>query len=99
VGPDPLIDPTYPTDPASAQFVPPSESPLASAPTLDCRTLDVALDTTDWVGGFEPVAGTAGNWLAEAPLSHVVGSPQPVQCDRVPGAHLLPLVVVRQPRP
>jgi hypothetical protein len=60
VGPDPLINATYPTDPASGQFVPTNASPLATTAAADCHQLDTFLDTTNYIGGFQP-NGT--NWL------------------------------------
>jgi hypothetical protein len=59
-GPDPLIDATYPTDPASGQFVPPVGSPLATSPAADCHALDTSLDTTNYLGAFQP---GGANWL------------------------------------
>ena len=63
VGPNPLIGATYPTDPASGQFVPPANSPLATTPAADCHQLDDSLDTTNYLGAFQP---NGANWLFPA---------------------------------
>jgi hypothetical protein len=65
VGPDPLIDPTYPTDPSSGQFVPPASGPLTGSGT-DCKAFDPFFDTTNYIGAFAP---GGANWLFPAPGS------------------------------
>jgi hypothetical protein len=66
VGPDPGISSTYPTDPASGQFIPTAGSPLATHAAADCHAVDPFLDTTNYLGGFAP-NGT--NWLFPTPGS------------------------------
>jgi len=66
IGPDPQIDTTYPTDPASGQFVPPAGGTLATTPAADCHQLDTFLDTTSYLGAFQP---GGSNWLFPTPGS------------------------------
>jgi hypothetical protein len=64
-GPDPLIDPTYPSDPSSGQFVPPASGPLTGSGT-DCKAFDPFFDTTNYIGAFAP---GGANWLFPGPGS------------------------------
>jgi hypothetical protein len=71
IGPDPHIDAAYPTS-VTSQYVPagvtcPGPDPLCRA--ADCRLLHDTLDTTGYVGAFEPGGGDAANWLAPVPGS------------------------------
>jgi hypothetical protein len=61
-GPDPGIDPTYPTS-VTGQFIPPGGSPAATG-AANCQAFDPGFfEANSYIGAFKPGGTSADNWL------------------------------------